>query len=970
MKKNLLHILVGLLLATVPVAAQTHIIQGRVVNQANGELLEMTTIRLFSYSADGKDSTLVHGVQTDMNGAFYLKAQNGSYGLVVSNVGYFTKKIPVRVADHDVNLKSISLKEDVQALGEVQVRGTAAELTVRGDTLEYNASAYKVNENAMVEDLLKKMSGVQIDADGKVTVNGEEVKGVRIDGKKFFGDDVQMATKNIPADMVEKVQVIDEKSDMAKLTGIEDDDTERIINLTLKANKKKGMFGNFSGALGADALGDDQTKLFHYNYQGTAADQTKQFFNEDFRYKASAFMNLMLGESQTTIIAGANNTNELRSGRGRGFRMGNNSGITWTENLGVNSNVIISPTWTFGGDASLNHSKNYTRTESEKEQYTEGMTYNNSDSTGKTSRSWDTNMRLEFEWKPDTLNTLLLKPNLSYTHSWSDQLNDFTYLSLDSMLENVYDTLSSGTQKNENLSKEIKASLQAIYSHKFASKRGRSISLDVRGGLTDTDAGSYNIASGSIDAINQHQEKISNSYNYSVKFTYIEPIYSVNHFLETSLYFGQTFRTSDKRQYNYDEALGQYSTLLDSTYSNTFRNNFFNEYLELNYRYLKDKYDLTVGMRVNPSQTHSTTTYLDGSKPFDTLTTVWNVTPRVTFKYKFGKKEFARIIYRGFTEQPTVSQMEPVRDNSNAMSETVGNLSLNPGFRNMIRAMYSRYDKDKLSSLVTGVRANFTKDALVYNTIYDNTGKAYRQTVNAQQMPFDVSADLMFNTPVIKNRLHFFTRTEVGYNQRLAYVSHLGKGETVDTQAMPLGDESKTGNVRASENLSLRLSHDVVDFGVNGNVTYSRTQNNQALNVTNTIDWGVSADFTFHLPYNWAISTDIGYKDKWGYNLQGSLSEILWNASIEKTWNGATLSLSMQDILNQKKNVVETIGENYIQYQRFNTLPTYFMLTFTYKLNKMGDLKANGRGAFMQEMIENGGKFKPGSGPIGPPPGM
>ena len=965
--KKLLPFMFGLLLVFAPIAAQTHTIQGRVVNQTNGELLEMTTIRLFSYSATGNDSTLVHGVQTDMNGAFFLKAQDGHYSLIVSNVGFFTKKIPVHVAGKDINLKSISLKEDVQTLGEVQVRGTAAELTVRGDTLEYNTAAYKVNENAMVEDLLKKMSGVEVSADGKVTINGEEVKGVRIDGKKFFGDDVQMATKNIPAEMIEKVQVIDEKSDMAKLTGIEDDDTERIINLTLKANRKKGMFGNFSGALGADALGDDQTKLFHYNYQGTPAEKAKQFFDEDFRYNANAFMNLMLGESQTTIIAGANNTNELRSGRGRGFMMGNNSGITWTENLGVNTNIVLSPKWTFGGDASLNHSRNFTQTDSKKDQYTEGITYNNSDSTDKISKGWDTNVRLEFEWKPDTLNTLLIKPNISYTHSWSDQMNDFLYLKHDSLFPNVYDTLSFGNQSNESLSKEISARLQMIYSHKFASKPGRSVSINLQGGLTDTDAGSYNLAFGSIQTINQHQEKLSNSYNYNIKFTYIEPIYARNHFLETSLYFGQTFRTSDKRQYNYDEITQQYSTELDTTYSNSFRNNFFTEYLEMNYRYLKDKFDLTVGVRANPTQTHSTTTYADGYR-FDTINSVWNVAPRMTFKYKIGKKEFARIIYRGITQQPSVSQMEPVRDNSNAMSETVGNLGLNPGFRNLIRGMYSRFNQDRLSSLATGVRVNFTKDALVYNTIYDNTGKAFRQTVNAKGMPFDISADLMYNTPVIKNRLHFFTRTEVGYNQRLAYVSHTDA--TVDTDNLQLGDESKTGNWQIKENLSLRLSHDVVDFGLRGDVAYSRTNNTQTVNITNTINWGVTADFTFHLPYNWSISTDIGYNNKWGYNLSGALSEIMWNATIEKTCSNATLSLNLKDILNQKKNVVETIGENYIQYQRFNTLPTYFTLSFTYKLNKMGGLKAKGKGAFMQEMIESGGKPKPGSGPMMPPPGM
>lgn len=943
------------------ISAQTHTIQGRVVNQDNGELLEMAAVQLFTYS--GKDSTMVTGCQTDQNGAFFLKAQPGKYALFISTLGYFSKKVPCTVSDHDVNLKSIALKEDVQVLGEVQVRGTAAEMVVRGDTLEYNAAAYKVNENAMVEDLLKKMSGVEISQDGSITVNGEEIKGVRIDGKKFFGNDVQTATKNIPADMIEKIQIVDQKSDMAKMTGIEDDETERIINLKLKENKKKGMFGNFTGALGADALGDDQTKLFHYNYQGSAADQTRQFFREDFRYNASAFMNLMLGESQTTILAGANNTNEARSGRGRGWRPGggNQSGITSAENIGVNTNVILSDKWTFGGDVNINHTGNTTLTESEKEQYTEGATYNNTDSTRSFARGWDANMRLEFEYNADSLNTLLLKPNLSYTHNSTNKTNDFRYLSLEEG-ETDYDTLSYGMQQNISLSQEITADIQALYTHRFAQKKGRSLSFDVRGNVNATTSGGDNFANGSIATIDQHQEKRSQAGGYSVKVTYIEPIYKQNHFLETSLQLSQTLSASDKEQFNKDDE-GNY-TMRDSAYSNSFRNNYLSETLEMNYRYLKDQYDLTVGVRVNPSQTHSTTTYGDGFV-FDTLNTVWNFTPRMTFKYKFAKKEFARIIYRGFSQQPSISQMEPVRDNSNAMSETVGNLGLNPSFRHMLRAFYSRYNQDRMSSLNTGIRGNLTKDALVYNTIYDETGKVYRQTVNAEGIPYDVNWDLMYNTPLIKNRLHFFTRTELGFNERLAYVTHAVPATDIDLEHLLLGDESKTGNFRAKEELSLRLSHDVVDFGVRGNITYSHTQNSQALNKTNTLDWGVTADFTFHLPYNWTISTDIGYNDKWGYNIDGSLSEIMWNAKVDKTWRAGTLSLNLYDILNQKKNVVETIGENYIQYQRFNTLPTYFTLSFTYKLNRMGDLKAKGHGGFMQEMMENGNKP-----PQGPPPFM
>lgn len=955
------------LLTTAWASAQTHTIQGRVVNQSNGELVEMATIRLFSYS--GGDSTLVQGLQTDMNGAFFLHVKNGKYKLIVSNVGYLTATQSVNVAGKDINLHSIALREDVQALSEVQVRGTAAEMTVRGDTLEYNASAYKVNENAMVEDLLKKMSGVEVDKDGKVTINGEEIKGVRIDGKKFFGNDVQMATKNIPADMIEKVQVIDNKSDMAKLTGIEDDETERIINLTLKSSKKKGLFGNFTGALGADALGDDQTKLFHYNYQGTPAEKARQFFREDFRYNASAFMNILLGESQTTIMAGANNTNQLRSGRGRGM-WGNNSGITRTENLGVNTNVVLSDKWTFGGDASLNHSQNNTRTQSEKQQFTEGMTYLNTDSTSKVSRSWDAQMRLEFEYQMDTLNKFIIKPNISYTNSWSNQYNEYLNQAEDTILRNgSYEIISAGSQQNESLSQDINGSLQVLYSHKFM-KPGRSISVDARVGFTGSNSDGYNKADGTV-SINQNQQKKSDNINYSVKLTYIEPIYGVNHFLEANAYFGQTYRTSEKKQYKYDEATKRY-TIYDAEYSNAFTNNYLNEQLELGYRYLKDAYDLSVGVRANPSQTHSRTEYANGIVK-DTIRSVWNFAPRMTFKYKLGKKEFARIIYRGSSQQPSINQMEPVRDNSNAMSETVGNLGLNPSFRHMVRIIYSKYNQDKLSSLNTSLRANMTKDALVNNQIYDQTGKVYRQTVNAKGLPFDVSADLMYNTPVVKNRLHFFTRTELSYNQRLAYQQRGVEAskiiEMIDAGKFMLGDESKTGNVRLREDLSLRLSHDVVDFGVRGNMTFSHTQNTLTSNKTNTIDWGVTADFTFHLPYNWSISTDIGYNDRWGYNLEGSLSEIMWNAKIDKTWKAGTLSLNLYDILNQKKNVVETIGENYIQYQRFNTLPTYFTLSFTYKLNRMGDLKAKGMGGFMQDMAEGKGP-RPGQMPMGPPPGM
>ena len=399
------------LLTVLPLSAFD--ITGRVVSATDNTVLEMTTIRLFRYT--DTDSIFVQGAQTGIDGSFTLRnIANGEYKLFVSNVGFVEQNKSVRVAGRDVAIGTFRLNEDIKALAEIQVQGHAAEMIVKGDTIEYNTAAYNVGENAMVEDLLKKMNGVTVDAEGNVTVNGENITAIRIDGKKFFGNDVQSATKNIPADMIEKVQVIDEKSDMAKLTGFDDDEGEHIINLTLKKDRKRGIFGNYKGGLGADMVTANGGWFDYGNpaYGATALDRTRHFFGDDFRYTLNLFTNILLGESQTTIIGGANNTNEVKMGRGRnaGFGQSANSGITWSENLGINTNVDftgkITPvdsktTLLFGGDGSLNHSYNDTRSEQQKTEYAGETTYKSSQLSDKDSRGWDVNLRFELDYQID-----------------------------------------------------------------------------------------------------------------------------------------------------------------------------------------------------------------------------------------------------------------------------------------------------------------------------------------------------------------------------------------------------------------------------------------------------------------------------------------------------------------------------------------------------------------------------------------
>jgi hypothetical protein len=275
--------------------------------------------------------------------------------------------------------------------------------------------------------------------------------------------------------------------------------------------------------------------------------------------------------------------------------------------------------------------------------------------------------------------------------------------------------------------------------------------------------------------------------------------------------------------------------------------------------------------------------------------------------------------------------------------------------------MYSRFNQEKFSSIMTGLRATLTQDALVNNTIYDQTGKRYLQTVNAEMIPWNIGADFMSNTPFCKKMFQFHSRTAVSYNQRVAYVlrevSADSVAQMIEANTLPLGDASKTGNFRMSSDLTLRFTHQIVDIGIKNTNIYSLTHNSlNKKNVSHVGDWIISGDVTFHLPKSWNISTDISYTSRYGYEGLTDVNELIWNFSVDKTWTNSTLTLKIYDLLNDKKNIVQSVNETSVSYQKFNTLPTYFMLTYTYKLNRMGGLKAKGAAAWQQQMYENGGR--------------
>ena len=880
-------------------------IQAMVFDGKNDLPIEMGSVRLLH----SPDSVFVQGVSTDLKGNFMItKVNPGNYIIVISMVGYNNYYQNVTMANKDVILKNIHIKENAHMLGEVEVTGNAAQMVVKGDTTEFNATAFKTTQNAVVEDLLKRLPGVEVSTDGKITVNGQAITKIRVNGKKFFNDDIEMASKNIPAELIDKVQVLDQKSDMALLTGFEDNDTERIINLTFKPNRKRGTFGNVAGGAGMDT-------------------------NNDFRYDGNMFLNMIDGDAQSTITGGGNNTNTSRSSRGRG---GNNSGITTSQNLGYNNNSLINPKLKIGGDASINHSGNETITKSNRESYLTDSTYFNNSSNTSHTDNYSAYLRTEIEWKPDTLNTFVFQPNINYNRSFSESTNEYTNRTNN-------DSTSRGNTINSGNGTSLNGGLGLIYSHKFTSKKGRTFTANLNTSISQNDNESNNYSKNrtmrpdSTTVVDQYTLNHSDAYSVNMRLSYVEPLWNLKNFLETTVSFRNNNNISDKNQYNKDR-YGNY-TQLDSVYSNNFENKFYSETLELNYRYVTKTFNATIGIKGEPSQTYSTRIYENGEtygKPLEVI----NFAPTGRLQYNFGRKKFARIDYRGQTDQPSIGQLQPVKNNSNPMNVTIGNPSLLPDFNHNLRMMFTTFNDSTFSSFNASLYANITKDALVTNSIYDATQKQYSQTVNSAEMPYSIGGNVMFNVPLIQKKLHFNTNTSFGLDQRYGYSARGLNAEILNSVDLPLGDLSSTRRYNAGEQLSLTFTQDLFEIGARGGFRYSNTLNNLNPVVAVTKDWNGGGNVMIHLPYNINIGSDLNYTTLQGYSTSDQ-NQLIWNATIDKSiFKGkGVLAVKATDLLRQQLNIRQTIGDNYIQYNTFNTLTSYVLVSFTYKINKFKGAK-------------------------------
>lgn len=938
---------------------KTIAVSGRVVETESKELVTQATVRLLALP----DSSYVAGIATGNKGWFTLpKVKAGKYLLVVSSIGFRTKTLSLQLSADvpDKKIGTVSLEPDEVMLAEAVVVAEAPQVTVREDTLEFNSAAYRTPEGAMLEELVKKLPGAEIDESGNVKINGKEIKKIMVDGKEFFGGDVKTGLKNLPVDMVDKLKTYDKKSDLARITGIDDGEEETVLDLKVKKGMNQGWFGNADVAAG-----------------------TKD------RYSSNVMLNRFVENSQFSLVGSANNVNDQGfSGGGRpSFR--NNNGLTATKMIGMNF-ATQTDKLELGGSVRYNYTDRDASSVSSSERFLKkGNSFANSDSRNR-RKNTDFNADFRLEWKPDTLTNIIFRPNLSYGKSDASSVsasgtfkkdpleytpNPNDYLSLewlegnsaDDPLKDIRVNASNSGSLSENKSLSGNATLQL---NRRLNSRGRNVTLRGTVGYGDNDNDSYTQSLtryyGLKSQVPGHSDEDSllyraqyirmpaTNYNYTAQVTYSEPIARAT-FLQLSYAFRYRYSKSDKSTYDLlplDWKIGQplpsgYPAYEVDSLGKNAEYHYYNHDVTAGIRFIRADYQLSAGVSLQPQR--STLSYKKGDYQTDTVRTVFNFSPNIDFRYRFSKVSQLRVTYRGRSSQPGMESLLPITDNSNPLNIRMGNPGLKPSFSHNMRAFYNTYNAELQRGIMA--HANFT---LTQNSIgnvtrynYDNGGLITRpENINGNWSAF---AMFGFNTALKDKRFTVNSFSRTSYSNLISY---LYNDET------KLNDKTRSTSLLLGEHLNGTFRNDWFEVSVNGSIRYTfernklRPENNQE---PYTYGYGVSTNI--FLPWQMSLSTNITNNARRGYrDTSMNRNELVWNAQIAQNFlkgNAATVSFEIYDILKQQTNVSRSLTSDIRSVSEFNGINSYCMLRFTYRLNIFGNKEAR------SHMRQGGGFHRP-----------
>jgi hypothetical protein len=887
---------------------------------------------------DKKDSSLVSFTMTGNDGSFEIKGlAEGSYRLLITHINYHnsSKIFTVTAADKNAQLGRVAMNDLTKTMAEVEVTAEAPPVTLLNDTIQYNAGSFKVQPNANVEQLLKKMPGIKIEKDGSIKAQGEKVAKVLVDGKEFFGSDPKVATKNLPADAIDKVQVYDKQSDQAQLTGFEDGNYEKTINLKLKKDKKKGMFGKVNAGGG-----------------------TKE------RYEGKFNVNSFKGARQFSAIGMGNNTNaegfsfmDILNFTGELSRMQNNGGninISGDQaaSMGMNggsSNSGINTAWAGGANynniigtkADLQSNYFYNRFNPKSESHVQrqnflpGSFYNSNEDAFANNLNNSHRLNANLLYQLDSFNTIRIIPSFNYQQTDNQLRSNYQTFSAAGQTTNEGFSNSRTNNNGYNFRNDIS------WRKKFA-RRGRTFSLSLQTSLNNSDGdgslssiNSFYNSNGTLlkkDTLNQQSETDASLRGYTARAVYTEPLFKRS-LLEASISRSYTKSVAEKTTQDYNKQNGKYD-LLNNTLSSNYENIYAYTNAGLRFRTQKRKYNYAAGLAFQQADLKGK--IISGNTDSLMKKTFTNLLPSARFQYNFTKFKSFSVNYTASTNQPSMSQLQPVPDNSNSLNIKEGNPDLKQEYNHTLTGNLNFVSPFKNRNLFFFFNAQFTKNKITNYDVLDQFGVKRTKPVNVNGV-YNIGGEISYSRPVrfLKGSV------ELSSSARLAKTKQFINASANNIKTFSLGP-----SIRLDMNLTNKLN---VAVGAGFNRNRSTFSLQSALNTTYlSQEYMASADW--ELPKRFFFSTDFVYTINSQRSAGFNYKVPLWNASISKQvlkFNRGELKFAVKDLLNKNIGISRSSNSNYIEDARVLTLRRFFSLSFTYSLNKVG-LNNGGGGSNMR----------------------
>ena len=929
-------------------------IKARLLDSSNGEALPYATVYI---TADGAQKPSKYVLSTSEGQVLLEKVKKGAYTLKVELMGYKAFSLPVKMEGKNIDLGELKVDPDMQVLDAAKVSDIGNPIVVKKDTIEYNASSFKTSDNDMLIDLLKKLPGIEVESDGSITANGETIKKITIDGKTFFLDDPQLATKNIPSKIIEKVKVVEKKSEQALFTGIDDGEEETIIDLGIKKGMMKGWFGNIMAGGGHDV-------------------PSKNNDMNDWRYQGAGFIGNFTDKQQISVILNGNNTNNrgfndlaggmmgnMRGGGGGGMgRGGNGAGVTTSWMGGVNGSWdLLDDRMELAGNYLYNGSDKSIQEESTKNTYlnsNETLNYHNKGLNNTFSDGHRLGLRLDHKFSDNT--SILFEPqfNIGKGH-----FSEYSKFDTDRDINGVNEMVNTGFNNNTGANKNWTASGRALLRQRLG-KPGRTITVNLRYNFSKNNLNGINQSK--TDAVtetsyvNQYYDQNSNNSQLMGGLSYTEPLWK-NFYLEVNYNYTWREQKSNKDTYDilknepvtYDKDGNMHlpeqprATQRNEVYSNDILNLSRNHRAGANIMYQNEKIRAQLGFNANPTYTYNKTS--SRAKAYESNVINW--APQASISYEFNDNSNLRFFYNGRSNQPSTSQLVPVPDNSDPMNVRLGNPNLTPYFSHNARGMFRYTDKQTFMSINANISGGITENPIINTTWYDKTGAQFSLPTNGPSSG-NVNMRLMINSPIAKSKFSIFNMLNVGYNQNSNYIAN---GQ-IDMSGYYIGGDkfnfdydaflkdyndflrdkefsiNKTHTMNFVERLRFTYRSDLVEVTLGGRTRMNKSWYTAKQNTNATWANQAEASMNWTIPGGVNLIADCNYNWYNGYTTPQE-STVVLNAEITKLLfkDKVTLSLKGYDLLGQARTLSVTDNSNFHQETRNNTLGRYIILSVTFR---------------------------------------